>query len=125
VATFNGRGDQPDHALRASRAALGLQRVVTALADEHPGWPRLRIGVNSGEVVLREVGGDGHVAYPFLGDTVNTASRLEGLAPSGGVLIGAATHADLPAGTVVESRSGLAMKGKGDPVNAYVLLAVP
>jgi adenylate cyclase len=125
IATFNGRGDQPDHALRASRAALALQRAVTALADEHPGWPRLRIGVNSGEVVVREVGGAGHVAYPVVGDTVNTASRLEGLAPSGGVLIGAATHAELPAGTVAEARLGLTMKGKGDPVNAYVLLAVP
>ena len=125
VATFNGQGDQPDHALRASRAALALQRAVTALADAHPGWPRLRIGVNSGEVVLREVGGDGHVAYPFVGDTVNTAARLEGLAPSGGVLIGASTRAELPSGTVVKARSGLTMKGKGDPVNAYVLLAVP
>jgi adenylate cyclase len=125
VATFNGRGDQPDHAVRASRAALALQRAVSALADEHPGWPRLRIGVNSGEVVLREVGGDGHVAYPFVGDTVNTAARLEGLAPSGSVLIGASTRAELPAGTLVEERSGLRMKGKGELVNAYELLAVP
>ena len=52
-------GDQPDHALRASRAALALQREVAALADEHPDWPRLRIGVNSGEAVVREIGGDG------------------------------------------------------------------
>jgi adenylate cyclase len=125
VATFNSRGDQPDHALRAARAALALQRTVKALADEHPGWPRLRVGVNSGEVVVREIGGDGHVAYPLLGDTVNIASRLEGLAPSGGVLIGAGTQAELPAGTVLEERSGLRVKGKGEPVDAYVLLAVP
>ena len=125
VATFNSRGDQPDHALRASRAALALQRIVTALADEHPGWPRLRVGVNSGEAVVREIGGDGHVAYPLLGDTVNTAARLEGLAPSGGVLIGAKTRAELPPGTLAEERAGLRMKGKGDPVDAYVLLAVP
>jgi class 3 adenylate cyclase len=76
VATFNSRGDQPDHALRAAGAALALQREVTALADEHPGWPRLRIGVNSGEVVVREVGGEGHVAYALLGDTVNTRGSL-------------------------------------------------
>ena len=89
VATFNSRGDQPDHALRAAQAALALQRAVTALADEHPDWPRLRIGVNSGEAVVREIGGAGHVAYTLVGDTVNTGSRLEGLAPPGGVLIGA------------------------------------
>ena len=125
VATFNSRGDQPDHALRAARAALALQDTVSSLADGHPGWPRLRVGVNSGEAVVREIGGEGHVAYPLVGDTVNTAARLEGLAPAGGVLIGTTTREELPVGTLVEERSGLRMKGKGDPVNAYVLLAVP
>ena len=125
VATFNSRGDQPDHPVRASQAALALQRAVTALADEHAGWPRLRVGVNSGEAVVRELGGDGHVAYTLVGDTVNTGSRLESLAPPGGVLIGATTHADLPPGAVVEARNGLKMKGKDDLVDAYVLLALP
>ncbi len=125
VATFNSRGDQPDHAIRASRAALALQREMAALAAEHPGWPSLRIGVNSGDAVVREVGGDGYVAYPVLGDMVNTASRLEGLAPAGGVLIGPQTHAGLPDGALVEPRPGLRMKGKDELVNAYVLLALP
>jgi adenylate cyclase len=125
VATFNSRGDQPDHALRAAQAALALQGAVTALADEHPGWPRLRVGVNSGEAMVRELGGDGHVAYTLVGDTVNTGSRLESLAPPGGVLIGAATQAELPAGAVVEARNGLRMKGKDDLFDAYVLLALP
>jgi adenylate cyclase len=40
--------------------------------------------VNSGEAVLREIGGEGHVAYPMVGETINTGSRLEGLAPSAG-----------------------------------------
>jgi adenylate cyclase len=124
-ATFNSRGDQPDHALRAAQAALALQREVEALADERPGWPRLRIGVNSGEAVVREVGGAGHVAYPVVGDTVNTGSRLEALAPPGGVLIGARTRAALPDGALVEERTGLQMKGKEDLVDAYVLLALP
>ena len=125
VATFNSRGDQPDHALRAARAALALQDAVAALADEHPGWPRLRIGVNSGDAVFRELGGDGHVAYALVGDTVNTASRLEGLAPPGGVLIGAGTQAELPTSATVEARTGLKMKGKDQLVDAYLLLALP
>ncbi len=124
VATFNSRGDQPDHAVRAAGAALALQREVEALVEVHPGWPRLRIGVNSGEAVLREVGGAGYVAYPMLGDTINTGARLEGLAPPGGVLIGAKTYGELPAGSKVEARSGLRVKGKDDLVNAYVLHAV-
>ena len=48
----------------------------------------MRVGVNSGGVIVREVGGDGHVAYPVVGDMVNTGARLESLAPVGGVLIG-------------------------------------
>src|SRR5262249_107331 len=91
VATFNSRGDQPDHALRPARAPLALQEELAAIALEHPGWPRMRIGVNSGEAVVREIGGQGHVAYPLVGDTVNTGARLEGLAPPGGVLIGEET----------------------------------
>jgi adenylate cyclase len=125
MAAFNSRGDQPDHALRAARAALALQRRLGAVADQHPDWPRMRIGVNSGEAVVREIGGDGHVAYPLVGDTVNTGARLESLAPAGGILIGAETYGRLPAGALVEARCGLRLKGKDDAVNAYLLLALP
>jgi class 3 adenylate cyclase len=125
VAVFNTRGDQPDHAVRAARAALALQCELERLARQHPDWPRMRVGVNSGEAMLREVGGAGHVAYPLVGDTVNIGSRLESLAPAGGVLIGARTYVQLPAGTVVAPRLGLRVKGKDDPVNAFLLLAVP
>jgi adenylate cyclase len=125
VALLNSRGDQPNHALRASCAALALQRRFAALAERHPDWPRMRVGVNSGEAFVREIGGDGHVAYPLIGDAVNMGARLESLAPPGGVLIGAHTYEQLPEGTVVQKRSGLRVKGKGDLVDAYVLLALP
>ena len=125
AATFNSRGDQPDHAVRAARAALALQARLAALAEQHPDWPQMRVGVNSGEAVLREIGGDGHVAYPLVGDTINTGSRLESLAPAGGVLIGAETYGQLPDGAVVEAKTGLRIKGKEDAVHAYVLLALP
>jgi adenylate cyclase len=82
VAVFNGRGDQPNHAPRAAGAALALQQAFVTLTERHPDWPGLRVGVNSGQVVLREIGGHGHVAYPMVGDTINTGSRLEALAPS-------------------------------------------
>jgi adenylate cyclase len=124
-AVFNSRGDQPDHAQRASCAALALQRTFTQLAEEHPDWPRMRVGVNSGEAVLQEIGGYGYVAYPMVGDTINTGSRLESLAPVGGVLIGAETYGRLPDGTVVEPRAGLRVKGKDEAVDAYVLHALP
>ena len=125
VAVFNRTGDQPDHARRAACAALALQRAFADLADAHPDWPRMRVGVNSGEAVLREIGGEGHVAYPMVGDTINTGARLEGLAPVGGVLIGAQTFDRLPDGAVVEPRAGLRVKGKDAAIDAYVLHALP
>ena len=103
MATFNSRGDQPDHAERAARAALALQEELTRLADANPGWPRLRVGVNTGEAVVREMGGQGFVAYVVVGDTVNTGSRLEGEAPVDGVLIGEETYRQLPCGSRAES----------------------
>ncbi len=125
MATFNNRGDQPDHAQRASCAALALQRSIARLAEQHPGWPRMRVGVNSGGVIVREVGGDGHIAYPVVGDMVNTGARLESMAPVGGVLIGAETYARLPAEAVVEEWAGVRVKGKQDAVDAYVLHSSP
>jgi adenylate cyclase len=125
VALFNRRGDQPDHAVRAARAALSLQERFADVAEQHPGWPRMRVGVNSGEAVVREIGGHGHVAYPLVGDTVNTGGRLESMAPVGGVLIGEETFEQLPDGVVVEERTGLRIKGKEGVFSAYVLLALP
>jgi class 3 adenylate cyclase len=125
MATFNSRGDQPDHAQRAAGAALALQQELTRLADENPGWPRLRIGVNSGEAIVRELGGHGFVSYDVIGDIVNTGSRLEGQAPVGGVLIGAETYRRLPDGAVAEHVSGLWVKGKDNPIDAYLLRSLP
>jgi adenylate cyclase len=125
VAVFNRGGDQPDHARRAACAALALRDAFGKLAEEHPRWPRMRVGVNTGEAVVREIGGEGHLVYPLVGDTINMGARLEGLAPVGGVLIGAETYEQLPDGAVAEARSGLQVKGKDEPVDAYVLHACP
>ncbi len=125
MASFNSRGDQPDHAVRAAGAALCLQQALTRLADDHPGWPRLRVGVNSGEAIVRELGGHGLVSYALIGDTVNCGARLEGQAPVGGVLIGSETYRRLPDGAVVEPMPGLKVKGKDAPIDGYVLRSLP
>jgi adenylate cyclase len=125
LATFNTRGSQPDHALRAARAALELQRGMAELADAHPEWPRLRVGVNSGAAIVRELGGRGHVMYSVLGDSVNVGARLEASAPVGGILIGAETYRRLPDGAVAQSVGALRVKGKDAAVDAFVLLAMP
>jgi adenylate cyclase len=125
MATFNSRGDQPDHAVRAARAALALQAEIGHLAEQHPGWPRLRVGVNSGNAVLRELGGHGHVAYSLIGDTVNAGARLEGKAPVGAVLIGAETYRQLPEGAVVEAMGRVIVKGRSAALEAYILHTLP
>jgi adenylate cyclase len=122
MARFHGRAD---HALRAARAALELQRAMEGTLAAHPEWPRLRVGVNSGQAVIRELGGHGHVAYSAVGDAVNVGARLESLAPVGGVLIGEGTYRQLPDGTVAEAMPGLRVKGKDMAVDAFVLHAVP
>ena len=125
MATFNSRGDQPDHAARAARAGLELQHQMELLAAGHPGWPKLRVGVNTGQALVRELGGPGYVAFAVVGDTINTASRLQTHAPLGGVLIGAETYRRLPPHAEAEARPGLWVKGKQAPVDAYVLRSMP
>jgi class 3 adenylate cyclase len=123
-ATFNRRGDQPDHAARATGAAAALQAEMERIRVGHPDWPGLRVGVNSGPVVVVEMGGAGYVAYPAVGDPVNVAARLQAEAPVGGVMIGADTRRRLPDDTAVELVSGLRLKGHDSPVDAYLLTPV-
>ncbi len=119
---FNKAGDEPDHAAVAVRAAQALQNEAATVAAPHAEWPRFRAGVNSGEVLAGVVGGSrGHRKHGVVGDTVNLASRLEAEAPVGEVVIGGETLRRLPPGAVVERLPELRVKGKAEPVEAYVL----
>jgi adenylate cyclase len=121
MATFNRRGDQPDHALRAARAALAIQEAAAAIADQHPGWPRFRAGVNTGEAAVGVLGTAGGRTHTVIGDTVNLAARLEAEAPVGGVAVGPETVRRL-VGARTESLGRLQVKGKAEPVEAHRLI---
>jgi class 3 adenylate cyclase len=111
-----------DHAYRAARAALVLQRVATRIAESEDGWPRFRVGVSSGEVHTGVVGAArGHRKHGVVGDVVNLAARLQAAAPVGGILISEATFAELGARAAVEAVPPMQVKGKRDPVRAYLL----
>jgi adenylate cyclase len=125
MVVFNKHGNQPDHARLAARAALAFQECAAEVAAAHPDWPRFRVGVNSGEVAAGVVGDRGHRKHDVIGDTVNLAARLESQAPVGGVLLGEGTRAHLPEGAVVEELPPMQVKGKADPVTAYVLHLLP
>jgi adenylate cyclase len=120
MATWGTRGDQPDHARRAVEAALALQRETGRIAEEHPGWPRFRAAVNSGEALVGVLGAESGRSYTVIGDTVNLAARLESQAPPGRVVIGGNTLRALP-GTRVEALEGIRVKGRADPVDAYLV----
>lgn len=123
MATFNRLGDQPDHAMRAARAGLDLQAETGRIAGEHPGWPRFRVGINSGEVLVSVLGSQGGRTHTVIGDAVNVASRIEGQAPVGGVAVTADTLALLP-GARAEPLGPLALKGKDEPIEAFVLTSL-
>jgi class 3 adenylate cyclase len=123
MVTFNKRGDQPDHARRAAAAGLALQAATEPVWKAHPGWPRFRVGINSGAVSVSLLGTEGGRTHTIIGDTVNTAARIEGKAPAGGVAIGPETKAMLP-GAATAPLGALELKGKSEPVEAHLLLAL-
>jgi class 3 adenylate cyclase len=118
---FNAPVLQPDHAQRAVRAATAVGATIDEVAAAHPGWPRIRVGINSGSALIGNIGGEDVRCFTAIGDTVNLASRLETLAPPGGVVIGPRTRELIGADAVVQPLGAVSVKGKDEPVQAYVL----
>ena len=123
MVVFNAGADQEDHAARACRAALELQRTSGPIADGRPDWPRFRAGVNTGPAVIGNVGSAERRSFTAVGDTTNLAARLQAQAQAGQVVIGAATLTALGDGAEATSLGLLDVKGKSEPVEAYVLEA--
>ena len=95
MALFGAPIAHEDHALRACYAALALQRVIRPYAEEvrrtHGMLLQLRVGLNSGEVVVRAIGNDLHMDYSAVGQNTHLAARMEQLAAPGSILLTAAT----------------------------------
>jgi len=120
MVVFNRRGDQPEHARRAASAGLALQEETGRVAAAHPGWPRFRVGINTGDASISLVGAEGGRTFTVIGDTVNVASRLESLAPAGRVAVSSSTARRLR-GAQLEPLGEVSLKGKAEPVEAFVL----
>ncbi len=121
---FNAAVDQPDHPVRAARAALEMQRASEQVAAKRPDWPQFRIGVNTGPAIVGNVGTSAQRSFAAIGDTTNLAFRLQTLAEAGSVVIGEATRDALGPLAQVEELGELQIKGKERPVRAYVLRAL-
>ena len=91
MALFGAPIGHEDHAVRACYAALRMQRRVNLYADEVQrtgGTPsQIRVGVNSGEVVVRAIGSDLHMDYTAVGQTTHLAARMEQMAKPGSTLV--------------------------------------
>jgi adenylate cyclase len=124
MVVFNASDDQPDHALRAARAGLDLQHAAQEVAARRPHYPRFRVGINTGPALVGNVGTAEQRSFTAVGDTTNLASRLQGEAEPGQVVIGESTFRTIANGVRVEPLGELQVKGKTEPVAAYVLIAL-
>ena len=129
MAIWNAPGDEPDHALRACRAAAAISASMHALPPMSPKHDavRVRIGINTGMALVGNIGSAERLSYTAIGDVVNLASRLVGVAKSSGVEI------VLTDETLLKTRGRLAVKelgpiiirGKLEPVTVYTIESPP
>ena len=124
LAIFNALGDEPDHALRAARAAIAVQDRAEELRRSREEWPRFRIGLNTGPAVIGSVGSEAQRSFSAIGDTTNVAARLQAVAKPGEIVIGAVTRAELGDDAIVEELGPVELKGKSRPVEPYRLVSV-
>ena len=114
-----------DHAVRACYAALRMHRSVAASAEElrqRLGVDvQIRVGLNSGEVVVRSIGNDLQMDYSAVGQTTHLAARMEQLSRPGTTLITAATRRLAERSIEAEAQGAMAVKGLREPVDVWEL----
>ena len=125
MALFGAPIAHEDAPRRAVHAALGIQRALrdyaTTLERERGLRLQMRIGINTGTVVVGRIGNDLHMEYTAIGDTINLASRLQSVARPGSVLISDATHKGAAGFFETLELGELEVKGHA-PVRAFEVL---
>jgi adenylate cyclase len=122
MAVFGAPYPQPDHAIHAVQAALTMRSRLDAWNAERVSRPpiEIRIGINSGNVVVGPIGSTRRKEFTVLGDTVNVASRIESsIAAPGTIVVGERT-AELAGGRFAFiDRGAVAVRGKDDVTKVY------
>src|SRR6266567_1053237 len=125
MALFGAPLAHEDHAVRACYAALRMQESLKRYADDtrraHGVEVQIRIGLNSGEVVVRSVGSDLRMDYTAVGQTTHLAARMEQLAPPGTVRLTAETVRLAEGYVEVRSLGPIPVKGLPDPIEIFEL----
>lgn len=130
MAFWGAPQDDPDHALHACETALACQRMMADLAHhtqaEGLAPLAMRIGINTGTVLVGNIGSEERLNYTAIGDPVNLASRLEGLNKRYGtrILLGAATHAAVGDRVVCRRLDRVAVYGRQAGEWIYELVAM-
>jgi len=125
MAVFNAPLPQPDHAWRATCAALAIQRNVTEYARQLPENQRLlfRVGIHTGEAIVGNIGTREQMNYTAIGDTVNLAKRLQENADNGKIILSRETYTLVAEKAVVEQLDTIMVKGREAPVEVFELIA--
>ena len=127
-AFWNAPMDQADHARRACLTALDMVAALDALRPVFAarGWADLDLGVgiNTGPMVVGNMGSKDRLIYTAVGDPVNVAARLEGLSKEYGVhvVVGEATVAAEPRAFAYRFLDLVAVRGRGEPLRCYEVL---
>ncbi len=128
MALFGAPLAHEDHAVRACYAALRMQESVTKYAEEvrrsHAAVVKIRVGLNSGEVVVRAIGSDLHMDYTAVGQTTHLAARMEQIADPGAIVITSETLALAEGYVEVKSLGPVPVKGSANPVEVYEVTGV-
>jgi hypothetical protein len=126
MALFGAPVAHEDHAQRACYTALAIQRALGEYGEkinrEYGIDFRMRVGLNSGLVIVGSVGNDLRMDYTAIGDTTNLASRMESMARPGAILISGDTHKMTRDFFEFEPLGKVQVKGKEEPVEAYELI---
>ena len=126
MAWFNAPIPQADHTLRAVRAAVALREAVNALSEELPKKMRLSfgVGIHAGEALLGLVGTDRRLEYTAIGDSVNTAKRLQENAAEGQILISCRTAKRVLDAIEVAEVDPILAEGKEKPIEVYEVIGL-
>jgi class 3 adenylate cyclase len=121
MALYNTPNDQPDHIARAVKSALHIQDEIYWFHQKLEEKQRMRInfGINTGVGVVGNVGTDKLMNFTAVGDTVNIAARLQGMAENGRILVSEAVYRATSDFVYGRSRGAFRVKGRSEPVETY------
>jgi len=124
MAWFNAPVPQPDHTLRAVRAAIAMRDAVARLNDDLDTDEKLSfgIGIHTGEAVLGLIGTEKRLDYTAIGDSVNTAKRIQENAAGGQILMSCAAYERVKDLVKTRPCSSILAHGKREPIQVVELI---